>query len=62
MLTEDAMLVLTGQGIFGFLGGVGLILMIIFRREIYSTMRDTLRKWLSRISNRIKERFSRGGD
>ncbi|MHA1575977.1 MAG: branched-chain amino acid ABC transporter permease [Candidatus Thorarchaeota archaeon] len=62
LLTEDARLFPLSVGIFGFLGVVGLFLLIIFRREIYSTMRDTLGKWRSRIRERIKERSAKGGD
>ena len=63
-MSEDARLVPLGLGIFGFLGGVGFFLMIIFRREIWEKLKAFGRGLKLRLIDfleRIISRF-RGGD
>lgn len=61
LLSEDARLFPIGLGICGFLGGVGFILMIIFRREIWKKLKAfgsrsklRLKALLQRIKLRLK--------
>ena len=49
-ISEDARLVPFGLGILGFLGAVGFIIMIIFRREIW----EKLKAFLGRIMSRLR--------
>jgi ABC-type branched-subunit amino acid transport system permease subunit len=62
LLTEDPRFLPISLGIFGFLGAVGFFLSIIFRREIYSRIIETLRNWRKSISTKIRMRFAKGGD
>jgi ABC-type branched-subunit amino acid transport system permease subunit len=67
LLTEDPRFLPISYGIIGFLGAIGFLLAFIFRREIYSRIKEAIMNWIRSASARIRgligrRRAAKGGD